>query len=368
MAKIYRQIGSLSELLGKLEEKGIHSMNSLEDIRSFRNNFENNLDQIKRRKKIELFDNIAELKRKFEQLSVDYEKLLKERGECLIREQDEIELWLSEYNEKSKNLIFKIVYFYKYLKSSNRLKVLTNKFENERNKPFTKIFSNISEIRLEITDKENRPDYWVNEMSKLEVEQKEKIRSILKENKEFYYGAVGEQQALDELKKLPDSYVVINDYRNAFYNPIHDKRNDDRIYSIQVDHIVIGPTGMFIIETKNWSLESINSWDLFSPVKQLMRSNYALFVTLNKEAESGGLHSFSQHNWGAQQISPKNIVLMMKEKPYQEFQHVKVLSLSEVREYITNYKEKVFSKGQIEEMAEYLNTTSGSKTSRFVRY
>jgi hypothetical protein len=41
-----------------------------------------------------------------------------------------------------------------------------------------------------------------------------------------------------------------------------------------------GPTGLFILETKNWSKQSIKNEDLFSPVQQVKRAAFALFVYL----------------------------------------------------------------------------------------
>ena len=50
-------------------------------------------------------------------------------------------------------------------------------------------------------------------------------------------GAVGEVVVAGILEGLPDPYIVINDYTKRFGN---------------IDHIVVGPTGVFVIDTKNW--------------------------------------------------------------------------------------------------------------------
>lgn len=52
-------------------------------------------------------------------------------------------------------------------------------------------------------------------------------------------GLQGERAVATELSELDDSYGLINDvkFRNTFGN---------------IDHIVLGPNGVFVIETKNW--------------------------------------------------------------------------------------------------------------------
>ncbi len=53
----------------------------------------------------------------------------------------------------------------------------------------------------------------------------------------FLKGAVGEMVVAHQLANLPDDYVVINDVATPHGN---------------LDHVVVGPTGVYVIETKNW--------------------------------------------------------------------------------------------------------------------
>lgn len=57
-----------------------------------------------------------------------------------------------------------------------------------------------------------------------------------------YRGKRGEQRVFSILKQLPDEYYVCND--------IVIQRNG---YSVQIDHVVISPYGIFVIETKNYT-------------------------------------------------------------------------------------------------------------------
>jgi hypothetical protein len=124
------------------------------------------------------------------------------------------------------------------------------------------------------------------------------------------------------------------------------------INTVQIDHIVVGPTGVFLIETKNWSEQSIQNHDLYSPVKQLIRHNFAVYTLLNSQSSHGDLSSLDIE-WGRQKVSPKNLVVMIKHKPPQEFQHVNILCLPELVGYI-RHGPVVFNQNQVEEMSNYL--------------
>ena len=60
----------------------------------------------------------------------------------------------------------------------------------------------------------------------------------LKRVESFYKGARGEEKVSEILKGLPDAYHVFNDFTVG--------RN-------HVDHVVVGPGGVFAIETKFWN-------------------------------------------------------------------------------------------------------------------
>jgi hypothetical protein len=57
-----------------------------------------------------------------------------------------------------------------------------------------------------------------------------------------YRGKRGEQRIFSILKRLPDEYYSWND--------IVIQRNG---YSVQIDHVVVSPYGIFVIETKNYT-------------------------------------------------------------------------------------------------------------------
>ena len=117
------------------------------------------------------------------------------------------------------------------------------------------------------------------------------------------------------------------------FRPIYNKNEDDRIFSIQIDHLLVCQSGVFLLETKNWSRRSIENLDLRSPVKQILRTSYALFVLLNSDSKFNDI-KLERHHWGSKKIPIRNIIVMTNEKPKEEFKYVKVLSLSELNGYI----------------------------------
>ncbi|WP_365297818.1 nuclease-related domain-containing protein [uncultured Mucilaginibacter sp.] len=58
---------------------------------------------------------------------------------------------------------------------------------------------------------------------------------------------------------------------------MYNRKEEDFIKYIQIYNILLSPAGIFLIETKNWSQNSLNDTNLFSPVRQIKRTNFALY-------------------------------------------------------------------------------------------
>ena len=65
----------------------------------------------------------------------------------------------------------------------------------------------------------------------------QKLNAIEKRKNNMVRGAAGEIQVGSELTKLPDEFCVINDVATPHGN---------------LDHVVVGPTGVFVLDTKAW--------------------------------------------------------------------------------------------------------------------
>ena len=190
----------------------------------------------------------------------------------------------------------------------------------------------------------------------VELEEVSKKNKVITHLNNFIYGAIGEQKVVNVLKDLKEKYVVINDFNYTFNTPLNNKYENSIIKTIQIDHIVITTAGIFIIETKNWSTQSINNKELKSPVTQINNLKYALSVLLNKSTQ---LKWFvNNHHWGNQKTPIRNIIVLINQKPEETFNYVKICSLHELNGYIewfnTENQKLIYTPSQVEKIANYL--------------
>ncbi len=102
------------------------------------------------------------------------------------------------------------------------------------------------------------------------------INNITKMNE--YAGAIGELRVIKQLETLSDDYYLFNDVVLDMNHWI--KYDGKPLKSAQIDHIVVGPSGIYIIETKNWSNECVQKKTetaAFSPYEQVKRASYLLY-------------------------------------------------------------------------------------------
>ena len=174
--------------------------------------------------------------------------------------------------------------------------------------------------------------------SEKEIEQLAQIKEEITNLNPQITRAIGENLVLNELEKLSDDYILINNFSLDLDTPLYYKKDKNKIRSIQIDHLLISKAGIFIIETKNWSKRSINSSNFRSPVAQINRSSYALSVLLSKRNIN-----LKNHVWGANKEIPiRNIVVTINKKPKGQFKHVKIKTLNELNAYI-DYFEPIFN-------------------------
>ena len=114
----------------------------------------------------------------------------------------------------------------------------------------------------------------------------------------------------------------------------------------------MGPSGIFIIETKNWSEKSLGNLSLRSPVEQIRRTSFALFYLLNNDKSNYSL-SLEGHHWGEKKVPIKNLIVLTNTKPKEEFQYVKILTVNELLGYV-NYFKPIFSYTETKRIADMI--------------
>ena len=167
-------------------------------------------------------------------------------------------------------------------------------------------------------------------------------------------GAIGEYKVMRELEKLSDEFVLFNDFYLVFDPPIYNKKENQIIRSIQLDHLLVCTGGIFAIETKNWSKESVEKLDLRSPVDQMIRNSFALWNVLNSRSEKNTFR-LKRHHWGEKELSVRNLVVMINHKPSVRFKYVKVLNLNELNNYIC-YFDPIYTGHEVKEICAFLDS------------
>ncbi len=293
MAVVVGKIQTLKKLKTSLDKKGIQRFNSIGDINTFLKNYEHEKRSIPKNEKDKLSKEIQALEESL--------KLAKEK--------------------RSLNTLYKIYYGIKFRWFTYRKASLENNYENILSKRCKKSTQELVFIKETVDD----------------------LYTIIS-------GAIGENAVVNELKKLPDSFYVINDFSLEFSEPIYDRKENDKIFSIQIDHLLICASGIFVIETKNWSSQSIQNLDLRSPVEQIKRSGYVLFVKINSESNLG----LEDHHWGSKKVPVRNIIAMTNNVPSEEFKYVKILPYTSLNGYV-EYFDDIFSDSEVENIFHHLN-------------
>ncbi len=349
MARIIGQVESLKTLRFELQKRNISRFNSVGDINRFCKEF-----SMEKHKVLEYHKNvlIEEINQKSDRIKDNENRLEQTINDEISR----LDTSIGNYKERKEKLeikkrnaffLIKVILFFKIRKLNRKILYLTENYELIIN-------SSIRDIKKEIYHDSNSLAYLsenkqkvIFERSRPEIKELEHAKEAIDELRTLITGAIGESLVEKEIGKLSDDYTLINDYSLQFNPPIYNKKTNDRIYSIQLDHLLISRAGIFILETKNWSKESINSLDLRSPVDQIIRTSYALFVVANNK-----IH-LDKHHWGAKQIPIRSIIVMIHSKPKEEFKYVKIKLLQELNSYI-EYFDPILSKHEVESVANSL--------------
>lgn len=352
MCKVYNSIGSLRVIKTHLHENNINEFKSLNELINFQNNFSIAYKQIISDHNVLIEQEKNILKK---EISLLNDSIAKTKNEI----EDQINLEIGTLKEKMEslpsihsNLKNEFITDLKKINLWIRIKIKEAKF--------SKMIDNSVELSsASLVVKNNRYQYLVsnfldavNESSSNEIYQLQRKKRVIDEIDKSIYGAIGEQKVVKEIEKLSDDFFLINDFTYSFDKSIYSQQDESYIKSIQIDHILICCSGIFIIETKNWSKNTLNDMNLFSPVQQVKRAGFALYILLNGEISKSTL-SLKKHHWGDRKIPIKNLIVLINQKPIEEFQYVKIITLKELLGYVKFFK-PCLSKYETEIVADYL--------------
>lgn len=348
MTLVYGKVEALNKVKYTLEQKGVSSFKSIRDINLFLDSYDTEINKINGLVKADFLSEIEEISEQRSLLEEYYNRQKKEKEDLLESEIAKLRTRVGYLESKRLwGIIQKSILVLRLKRFERRFDlIIARQISSEK--------KNFKRIDLKVRKLEENKDEIISERIFSKQKDLKYIKRVVDELYPVIAGAVGESLVEKELQKLSDDYILVNDFSLEFNPPIYNKRENDRIFSVQIDHLLISKSGIFVLETKNWSKKSLIDLDLRSPVKQILRSSYALFVLLNSNRQVKNRRvRLKYHHWGEKQIPIRNVIVMINQKPRENFKHVQVKRLDELIRYV-EYFEPIMDNSEVNNIYEYL--------------
>ncbi len=361
MCRTYNMIGSLKMLKLHLEKNNINDFKSLKEVIDFQRSFTIHRQQLIAHHENLIHEEKKMLKLALQELETSIEIKRKQTAQGLTDEINKLTQKLNRLVEDVETNFFrKLIRFVKHWNFKRQIKRRSRNFySNVENSVRSLVESHqIKNKRYEFLD--THFSDAVHQSSRQLVAELDRKKSIVDELSSFIYGALGEQQVAKKLESLSDEYFLINDFEVFLSPAIYNSKEKDYIKSVQIDHVLIAPSGIFLIETKNWSEKSLENLSLRSPVAQIKRTSFVLFKLLNNKMSNAQLR-LETHHFGDKKISIKSLIVFTNTKPKEEFQFVKILTLNQLLGYV-GYFEPIFSSHETKRIADLLIRMNDQKT------
>ena len=313
---IIGESGSETFLKSRLIKKGLEGFESFSDIQHFKKHFKSILKTSTDEERKKLQSIIESLRSNEDALIKDIEERKMKLQTSLIKEKQELlEGELTSEDQK-------------------RVKKIDRLLEKKIDKTFKKEKKQIKRTEKEIVTREKKMEKSVEKS----VKDLHKAHNIIKNNRSFVVGAVGETAAIKELRKLPEEFYILNEAKLSFYRAIRWKKYGEYVKSCKIDHVVVGPPGVFLIETKNWSSQTLAN-ARFTPHKQIERAGYIFFIHMIKKFR--------------RKFPTYQIVATYRKLPELSYRFVDQMTIREVVNYILQ-KRNVLDATEIQKIVEWL--------------
>ena len=356
MCTVYNQIGSLKTIKSHLRKYNLNDLHSLNELISFQRNYSTAKQQLFSEHSVLIEQEKATLKEEIAHLENAIETSKSELRQKLYSEIEQLKQQADNLLLSQSNIFMTFINYFKRNDIKRKIRDIELNFE-------FKIESSIQMITKTFYNKNVRYNHIVShfedavtQSSLLQLKELDRKKRAIDDINSSIYGAIGEQKVSKELENLSDDYVLINDFICSFHTAIYNRQQNEYIKSVQIDHLLISTAGIFLIETKNWSEHSMNNFNLRSPVDQVRRANFALFKVLTDEI----VGTLDQHHWGDRKIPIRNLIVLINQKPNEEFQYVKILTLKELRKYV-EYFTPCLSIREVQIITNYLLRVNESK-------
>ncbi|MBK9925581.1 MAG: NERD domain-containing protein [Anaerolineales bacterium] len=276
-----------------------------------------------------------EIQNKIDELKKDIEQREKNFDIEIQRGRDEISVNIKSTQILLRSLqgsfIQKIFHYFTIRKHRERIRYLKTKY----NKFPRLVQKRIDQLKDALEKTQRNFETIIDQQCQATAYKVNLLENVLKSPE--LAGGIAELELIESLKSLPDNYYVINDVTLEMPRAI---RFDGLwLKSAQIDHVVVTPAHIFVIEVKNWSKKFSQDGDYFDPYQQIKRSSYLCYRLIGE-----------RYN-----LSTKSILAhkgYIPNKP--TYSNAKVLSIDEVKGYISWFKNSNVSDQIVEKVANWL--------------
>ncbi|MDG1804706.1 nuclease-related domain-containing protein [Flavicella sp.] len=355
MAIVKGKIETLKRIREVLDTNGIHQFTSVAEINSFLQNYEKDRNTILLHEKNHVEEELVEKCTEISVLEMNYKSELEKREGCFTAKTERYkkrfkihkETKPQELIDKSDRALYMIGYKVLELLFFGIGKYYPGYASQKLKKNWLHKKDQFEKMKLQ-------KESLIAERSSHRLKEQEKIKKVVDDLKPVIAGALGESRVDKELRKLSDSYIVYNDFSFS-YNKMFAHRPDARkMYSVQIDHLLISNAGIFILETKNWSKKSIENLNMRSPIQQITRARRALDFYVSNRGNQRQIFKETSH-WGKREIPIRNVIVMIHGKPFGEFQFVAIKLVHELLGYLKTFK-PVLTDAEVYRLSRFLES------------
>lgn len=351
MAKIINKVGALSNLKLELDKRDINQFQSVKDIKEFEQTYQQQIENVQSDIRSRLKSKVDTISTELDGLTTQIQSKQKIAEEVINDRISDLKDRIKQVNTQKDNAFQRFITILRVFSLRRKVRKIEKGRTNLIERRTIRELRKQNRLKKQFDELNNNFEPIANRDADKHIRRIKHAKVSIDELRPLILGSIGESMVSSKLSSLPDNYVAINDVSIKLTKPIYLPSEKDRIFSFQIDHVVVGPGGVFAIETKHWGQESIASRDLFSPVKQVRRSGYALFRVINDATESGFIRL--NDYWGDRAISVRNMIVFTASSVQKKYKHVKLSSLASMNGYI-QYFDEGLATGDVDKIVSYL--------------
>ncbi|MBL8097989.1 MAG: NERD domain-containing protein [Anaerolineales bacterium] len=329
MAKIISMSGAWKSILKDLNNTGYYPEKPSE-ISNLLKKAKKELKDNEARANQQIQEKIEVLKKNLQELEKNFESELQKTRNQISNEIETVQLELDIF-QNGMGWIQKLINYKIIKKYKTKLSELKKKYKNCSLILKRKIVA----TKNDLDKTQSTIDDFVSNECKDSRNKVFILQSVLASPN--FAGAIAEMELIEKLKTLPDNYYLINDVKISLVESI--RFDGEWLTSAQIDHLVISPYGIFVIEVKNWSKKFTLDGNYFDPYQQVKRARYLCYRVIGEK-----------YNLQARSIIAYKGSIPKKPPESQS----KVLQIEKVKDYILRFKDTNADNNIVEEVVNFI--------------